>query len=362
MARHDFYNVLGLKRSASPDEIKKAYRSLAMELHPDRRPDDPTATERFQLVKMAYETLSNPDRRIRYDRLGPFYTEDGRPPSPEELGEVLSDVLKGLFRRNRRDEAGEDLKFTLRLRLDEVAEGCSKRISVPRQVQCKPCGGSGADADDGREPCPTCDGSGRSTTQRFLRQSCARCSGRGFVVTKACTLCAGAGRHGTEARIKVKVPAGVATGTQLRLPGKGNEGHGKGSTGKLTVLIQVDEHPFFKRRRGEDLVCELPLSLGEAAMGAEREVPTLNGSTRIKIKAGTQNGELLRLGGKGLPQRGGKKRGDLFFKVLIEIPTGLNSAQKQLLRGFEKGLSKQSQPRREAFEKLLREHASSEDS
>jgi len=148
----------------------------------------------------------------------------------------------------------------------------------------------------------------------------------------------------------------------LRLPGKGNEGHGKGSTGKLTVLIQVDEHPFFKRRRGEDLVCELPLSLGEAAMGAEREVPTLNGSTRIKIRAGTQNGELLRLGGKGLPQRGGKKRGDLFFKVLIEIPTGLNSAQKQLLRGFEKGLSKQSQPRREAFEKLLREHASSEDS
>jgi molecular chaperone DnaJ len=351
----------GLKRSASSEEIKKAYRSLAMDLHPDRRPDDPTATERFQLVKMAYETLSNPDQRIRYDRLGPFYTEDGRPPSPEELGEVLSDVLKGLFRRNRPDEPGEDLKFTLRISLEEVATGCTRLISVPRQVQCKPCSGFGA-TEAGRGSCPACDGSGRSITQRFLRQTCARCKGRGFVVITACALCGGLGRHGTEARIKVKVPKGVATGTQLRLPGKGNEGHGKGGPGKLSVLLQVDEHPFFKRRRGDDLVCDLPLSVGEAAMGAERQVPTLEGRTRIKIKAGTQNGELLRLAGKGLPQRGKKKQGDLFFKVHIEIPTGLSSAQKQTLRTFEKGLSEDSQPGRTAFEKLLKEHPGSEDS
>ena len=185
--------------------------------------------------------------------------------------------------------------------------------------------------------------------------------GRGYLVTEPCTLCGGVGRHGTEARIKVKVPPGVATGTQLRIAGKGNEGHGKGGPGKLTVLIQVDEHPLFKRRRGEDLLCDLPLSIGEATLGSERLVPTLEGSTRIRIQAGTQDGELLRLGGKGLPKRGSKKRGDLFYKVGIEIPTALSSAQKQALRSFEKGLSEASLPGRSAFEKLLREHTSSED-
>ena len=358
MARHDFYNVLGLKRTASQDEIKKAYRGLALELHPDRRPDDPRATERFQLVKNAYEILSNPEQRTRYDRLGPFFTEDGRPPTPDELGEVLSDVLRGLFRRNRRDEPGEDLKFTLRLTLEEISQGCTRRIRVPRQVQCKACQGTGA-PPEGRETCPTCDGSGRSSTQRFLRQSCARCSGLGTIVVEPCTLCSGIGRHGTEANIKVKVPPGVATGTQLRIAGKGNEGHGKGPPGQLTVLIQVDEHVFFKRRRGTDLICELPLSLGEAAMGSERQVPTLDGSTRIKIQAGTQHDELLRLAGKGLTKRGSKKRGDLFYQVKIEVPHKLSSGQKQTLRNFEKTLTETSQPRRSSFEKLLEEHLAS---
>jgi len=185
--------------------------------------------------------------------------------------------------------------------------------------------------------------------------------GRGYVVVEACSLCGGLGRHGTEARIKVKIPSGVATGTQLRIPGKGNEGHGKGAPGKLTVLIQVDDHPLFKRRRGDDLLCDLPLSIGEATLGTERMVPTLEGSTRIRIQAGTQDGELLRLGGKGLPKRGSKKRGDLFYKVGVEIPTSLSSAQKQSLRSFEKGLSDTSLPGRSAFEKLLSEHTASED-
>ena len=361
MARHDFYNVLGLKRTASFDEIKKAYRGLALELHPDRRPDDPRAAERFQQVKAAYETLSNPDQRMRYDRLGPFYTEDGRPPSPEELGEVLSDVLKGLFRRNKEDEPGEDLKFTLRIPLHEVATGSAHLIHVPRQVRCKPCQGTGA-PETGRAPCPTCDGTGRSTTQRILKQSCARCNGRGFVVEQACTLCGGLGRHGTETRIKVKVPPGVATGTQLRISGKGNEGHGRGPTGKLTVLIQVDEHPFFKRRRGEDLVCDLPISITEAALGAEREVPLLQGSTRIRINAGTQDGELLRLSNKGLPKRGSSQRGDLFYRVCVEIPQDLNASQQAALKAFEKNLLEESLPGRNAFETLLGEHKALEDS
>lgn len=360
MARHDFYNVLGLKRTASSNDIKKAYRGLALELHPDRRPDDPRAAERFQQVKSAYETLSNPDQRMRYDRLGPFYTEDGRPPSPEELGEVLSDVLKGLFRRNREDEPGEDLKFTLRIPLQEVATGSTRLIQVPRQIRCKPCQGSGA-LEAGRAPCPSCEGTGRSTTQRILRQSCARCSGRGFIVVEACTLCAGLGRHGTETRIKVKVPPGVATGTQLRISGKGNEGHGRGPAGKLTVLIQVDEHPFFKRRRGDDLVCDLPISIAEAALGAEREVPLLSGSTRIRIQPGTQDGELLRLAKKGLPKRGSKQRGDLFYKVCVEIPIELHADQKKALKQFEADLSPQSLPGRNAFETLLGEHTALEE-
>ncbi|MEC7241759.1 MAG: J domain-containing protein [Myxococcota bacterium] len=361
MARHDFYNVLGLQRTASFDEIKKAYRGLALELHPDRRPDDPRAAERFQQVKAAYETLSNPDQRMRYDRLGPFYTEDGRPPSPEELGEVLSDVLKGLFRRNKENEPGEDLKFTLRIPLHEVATGSTHQIHVPRQVRCKACQGTGA-PEAGRENCPTCDGTGRSTTQRFLKQSCARCNGRGFVVKEACTLCGGLGRHGTETRIRVKVPAGVATGTQLRISGKGNEGHGRGPAGKLTVLVQVDEHPFFKRRRGEDLVCDLPISITEAALGAEREVPLLQGSTRIRIQAGTQDGELLRLTGKGLPKRGSSHRGDLFYRVCVEIPRGLNTSQQATLRAFAKNLPNDALPGRNAFETLLGEHTALEDS
>lgn len=360
MARHDYYNVLGLKRSATGDEIKKAYRSLALEFHPDRRPDDPNAATRFQMVKIAYETLSDPNHRHRYDRLGPFYTETGRPPTPEELGEVLSDVLKGIFGRNRKDQPGEDLKFTLRLSLEEVATGCTQLIRVPRQVQCKPCQGTGAAAKGGRGNCPDCNGAGRSTAQRILRQSCARCEGRGFVLVKACKLCSGHGRHGTEAHIKIKVPEGVATGTQMRLAGQGNEGHGKASPGKLTVLIQVEDHPFFERR-GADLICALPLSVGEAAMGAERKVPTLTGHTRIKIKAGTQTDELLRLANKGLPDTQSNAVGDLYFKVAIEIPTGLSEEQQQLLENFEKGLPAKSQPRREAFEKLLRKHLSTED-
>lgn len=360
MARHDYYNVLGLKRSATGEEIKKAYRSLALELHPDRRPDDPRAATRFQRVKLAYETLSDPEHRHRYDRLGPFYTESGRPPTPDELSEVLSDVVKGLFRRNKKDQPGEDLKFTLELALKDVATGCTQLIRVPRQVQCKPCHGSGADAKSGRAPCPNCDGSGRSTTQRILRQSCSRCEGRGFIVVKACPLCSGHGRHGTEARIKVKVPPGVATGTQLRLAGQGNEGNGKAPAGQLTVFIQLQEHALFERR-GDDLICELPISIADAAMGTERSVPTLSGHTRIKIKAGTQTGELLRLAGAGLPSTQKGVVGDLYFKIAIEIPTRLSKDQEQSLRTFEEGLSAQSQPRRQAFEKLLKEHLISED-
>jgi molecular chaperone DnaJ len=360
LARHDYYNVLGLKRSATGDQIKKAYRTLALELHPDRRPDDPRAATRFQRVKLAYETLSDPEHRHRYDRLGPFYTESGRPPTPEELSEVLSDVVKGLFRRNKKDQPGEDLRFTLDLTLAEVATGCTQLIRVPRQAQCNPCRGSGAHPKDGRTPCLNCDGSGRSTAQRILRQSCSRCEGRGFIVIKACTLCNGQGRHGTEARIQVKIPAGVATGTQLRLAGQGNEGYGKAPAGQLTVLIQVQAHAFFERR-GADLICELPISVGNAAMGTACKVPTLTGHTRIKIKPGSQSGELLRLAGLGLPSASKDPPGDLYFKIAIEIPTDLSEDQQELLKNFEKGLSTRSQPRREAFEKLLNEHLRPED-
>ena len=352
MVRPDYYNVLGIQRDADPHQIKKAYRQLAMQYHPDRNPEDEEATRRFNEVNEAYETLSEPESRNRYDRLGPFYHPSGRPPTPEEVGEVLSEAFGGLFRKRRDTDPGEDLRYTLTVSLEDVSTGASRTIHVPRQVCCRRCGATGADPDGGQKTCESCSGSGRSSTRRLLRQACARCDGQGWVRVKNCKTCDGKGRHGSEDRLKVQVPAGVATGQKLKLRGRGNDSRGTGPAGDLLVVINVENHPLF-RRRGSDIICEVPMTMAELTMGCELQVPTLGGVTTIRIPPGTAPEKVLRLSAKGLPRVSSGDRGDQHIKLIVDIPTELSPAQKEVIRAFSERITPSDHPQRRAFDAMV---------
>ena len=352
--RRDYYNVLGVKRGATPDEIKRAYRQLALLYHPDRNPEDIDSERRFHEVVEAYETLSDPEKRIRYDRLGPFYKPSGAPPTPEEMGEILSDTFGDLFRKRKRGSRGEDLKYTLKVTLEEVASGTERIISVPRQVRCRPCAGSGADPEMGLRACDACEGTGRSKTRRILRSECARCDGLGQIVVKQCEPCDGTGRHGAEERLKVRVPAGVVTGQKLKLQGRGNAPRGQAEAGDLLVIINVSEHAVF-RRRGADLICEVPVTYAEATFGAEVRVPTLKGTTTVRIPQGTATGRLLRLTGRGLPKTERRGKGDLHLKIIVEIPQGLDGEQRKALETFSRLSTPDTHPLRRDFDAFVEE-------
>lgn len=350
MARRDYYNTLGVKKTASQDELKRAYRALALKYHPDRNPEDVDAQRRFQEIAEAWEVLGDPQARATYDRLGPFFKANGQPPTPDELGEYLTDTIGGWFGKRGDNAPGEDIRYTLTVELEEVLTGVEKEVQVPRQCTCTRCGGEGADPDEGRRDCEPCEGTGKATGRRFLRQTCARCDGRGWVTIKKCTRCDGEGRHGSEDALKVKVPAGVATGQKLKVRGKGNDGHGDGTPGDLYVIVNVAEHELFQRR-GPDLLCELPITFIEAALGAQVLIPTLSGSMKIRIPPGTSSGKILRLSGEGLPvpkQR--DKRGDLHMQVGVEIPDALNADQRAALEEFDRRTGPEAHPRRAAFD------------
>ncbi len=298
MPRKDYYNILGVRRDATGEEIKRAFRQLALKYHPDRNPDDIDAAGRFKEATEAYQVLSDLEERTKFDRMGPLYRPDGRPPSPEELHELLSEMVGGLFRRKRSHQEGEDLQTTLTVELEDVATGATRKVIVTRNVRCNRCKTTGADPDGGKQDCDACDGTGKSPTRRVFRQSCARCDGRGFVVVKRCDVCDGKGLHASEDHFKVKVPPGVSTGQKLKLRGRGHEGRTTGSSGDLLVGIAVAEHPLF-RRRGADLVCDLPLTFAEATLGAEITVPVLGARTAIQVPPGTPTGRILRLPGRG---------------------------------------------------------------
>lgn len=353
MARRDYYAVLGVQRNASPDEIKKAFRTLAMQYHPDRNPDDVEAAARFREIVEAWEALGDPEERFRYDRLGPFYRPDGKPPTPDDVSAVVSDVVSSLFRRRPPPEKGEDLRYTLAISLEEAAQGVERTIEVRRQARCNRCKGSGAEPEGGTRVCDTCNGSGRGGG-RLLRTECSRCDGRGYVVVQRCSRCEGEGRLERTEALKVRIPAGVATGQKLKLRERGNvPRRGNGKHGDLYVLIEVAEHPLF-RRRGADLFCEVPITLAQAALGAELEVPTLDGPTTIRLPAGTGAGQVLRLVGRGLPgDRSRGKRGDLHYKVHIEVPVDLSAAQKALLVELDAELGAERYPLRRAFSERL---------
>lgn len=352
MSRRDYYEVLGVARDATPDELKKAFRGLALKYHPDRNPDDPEAELRFREIAEAYGVLSDAEQRMRYDRLGPFFRPDGRPPTPEDVSEMLGAALAGLFKKKKKAGRGDDLRYTLSISLEQVARGTEQDITLVRRCGCPRCGGHGAEPEGGRVDCEACEGSGKSAARRLFRSDCPRCDGTGKRVVKRCKKCGGAGVLDRKETLKVRVPPGVATGQKLKLRGKGNQPKGGGKAGDLYVLVAVDEHPVF-RRRGADLFAEAPLTFAEAALGTELQVPTLDGTTRIRIPAGTPAGKIFRLAGRGLVSGRSRKPGDLHIKVDVEVPTDLDGDQKAALRRLAAALPATDHARRRAFDAAL---------
>lgn len=354
MATRDYYNVLGIPRDASADDVKKAYRGLARRWHPDKNPGDDDADQRFKDLTEAYRTLSDPEKRKRYDRLGPLYREDGRPPRPEDVNEVVTSMFGGLFRRGRAVR-GDDLRYTVSLTLEEVASGVDKSIVVPRKVLCTSCAGVGA-VPEARKECEVCGGTGKAKGTRLFRSSCYHCQGRGFTAEAGCERCHGDGRVGIEDTLVVKVPPGVAAGQKLKLAEKGDAAAGDGPSGDLFVIVSVEDHALF-RRRGEDLLVELPLTFHELTLGADVVVPTLEGSTTIRVPARSEVGKVLRLAGRGLPRIGRSGRGDLHVQVGLELPTDLDELQRQAVEALARSLPREVHPKRAAFDRAVEERA-----
>lgn len=354
MVRRDYYAILGVARNAGMDEIKRAYRTSALKHHPDRNPDDPEAERRFKEVVEAYETLSDPESRKRYDAMGPFYRPDGRPPTPEDVNELLSRTFGGWFKRKPGKGKAEDLRHEVTVSLLEVALGCDRTVDVPRQIRCSRCQGEGGEPGGGWKSCDDCKGTGKVQTPRWFRTACPRCDGSGRVLVRPCERCGGEGRHGTVERIKVKVPRGVGSGQKLRIKDKGDHPRGGGPVGDLVISVVIAPHPLFQRR-GSDLLCDLPLTFVEATGGAEVPVPTLEGGTVIVVPPGTGSGKVLRLAGRGLPRLKGDERGDLHLKVQIEVPVHLTPEQRDALARFAARLDSANHPRRQAWDQARRD-------
>jgi molecular chaperone DnaJ len=340
MASTDYYAILGVERGASDVDLKKAYRQLAMKLHPDRNPGDKSAEERFKQINEAYAILSDPDKRAQYDRFGRV----DLPPGMDfgGFGDLFEDIFEGFFsgggRGSSRTRArrGDDLRYDLEISLEEAALGLETRLQIPRLEPCEPCGGSGVEPGSKRVVCPTCKGRGQLRYQQgFLTvaRTCPQCSGEGQINKNPCKPCEGQGRVPHERMLKVRIPPGAEDGTQLRLTGEGESGSRGGPPGDLYVVVHVKEHQFFTRH-GNDLVCVLPITFPQAALGATVDVPVLDGTAKLEVPTATQNGQLLRLRGKGMPSIHGRGRGDAVYQVVVEVPGKLTSRQRELLEEF----------------------------
>ena len=365
MAKRDYYKVLDVARDASEADIKKAYRRLAMKLHPDRNPDDKNAEEQFKEAKEAYEVLSDAQKRATYDQFGhEGLAQRGAGGGPgfnpgEAFGDIFGDVFGDIFgggRRGGRSQVfrGADLRYELELDLNQAVFGASIEIDVPKLSECETCHGSGAAKGSNPIQCETCHGSGQvRVTQGFfqLQQACPRCRGTGKIIKNPCDTCLGQGRVRRTKKLAVKIPPGVDNGDRIRLSGEGEAGRNGGPPGDLYVEVHVRPHEIFERE-GEHLSCEVPVSFVTAALGGTVVVPTLDGQVSLKIPAETQSGRVFRLRDKGVkPVRGGS-RGDLFCKVMVETPVKLSSEQKELLRKFETSLKADDgrhTPREEGF-------------
>jgi len=344
MAKRDYYEVLGISRDADENEIKKAYRKLAMKYHPDRNAGDTKAEEKFKEAKEAYEILSDVSKRAAYDQYGHagIDTSAAGAGHAQGFGDAFSDIFGDIFgtrggggRTNA--HRGADLRYNLEITLEQAARGSETKIRIPTMAICDTCNGSGAKPGTTPKTCSTCDGHGQVRMQQgffSIQQTCPKCHGSGKMITSPCSACHGAGRIKQHKTLNVKIPVGVDDGDRIRLSGEGEAGINGGPAGDLYVVIQLSSHPVFQRE-GNDLHCEIPISFATAALGGEIEVPTLEGHAKIKISAETQTGKIFRLRGKGIKGVRSNSAGDLLCHVAIETPVNLTARQKELLQELE---------------------------
>ena len=373
MSKRDYYDVLGVAKGASADEIKKAFRTKAKELHPDRNADNPNAESQFKEANEAYDILKDAEKKAAYDRYGHAAFEGGTGASAGQRGgnpfgggggdfqSAFSDVFDDLFgdfmggQRSGggrgRASRGSDLRYNLRISLEDAYQGLSKTINVPTSVVCTACNGSGAEG--GAEPttCPTCSGMGKVRAQQgffTVERTCPTCGGLGQIIKNPCKVCGGSGRVERDRALSVNIPAGVETGTRIRLSGEGEAGMRGGPAGDLYIFIEVAQHDLFERD-GTNLYCRVPVSMGTAALGGSIEVPTIDGGRgRVQIPSGSQSGRQMRLRSKGMPALRGGAAGDMFIELAVETPVNLTARQKELLREFEE-LSEENNPESSSF-------------
>jgi molecular chaperone DnaJ len=362
MSKRDFYDVLGIKKGATPEEIKKAYRVKAKELHPDRNADKPEAEGQFKEANEAYDVLKDPEKKAAYDRYGHAAFEGGMGGGGQRGGyggfggaqggdfnSAFSDVFEDLFGdfmggrggggQRSRAQRGSDLRYNLRVSLEEAFTGVQKSINVPGSTACGSCNGTGAEGGAEPQNCPTCAGMGKVRAQNgffTVERTCPTCNGQGQVIKNPCKACGGAGRIEKDRTLSVNIPAGVETGTRIRLSAEGEAGLRGGPSGDLYIFIEVKEHAIFQRDGGT-LFCRVPVSMSSAALGSDVEVPTIDGGrSRVKIPAGSQSGRQMRLRGKGMPALRGGSAGDMVIELAVETPVNLTTKQKEILREFEK--------------------------
>jgi len=369
--KRDYYEVLEINRDASPDDIKKAYRQMALKFHPDRNPGDEAAPKKFKEAAEAYEVLSDPDKRQRYDRYGHAglngaAVHDFR--SADDIMSAFGDIFGGaifgdLFAERRRGpRPGPDLLMKLEIDLVEAARGATRSIDVNRQDFCSECRGSGARKGTSPTTCNYCGGRGQIVQARGFFQvatTCPACGGEGLRITDPCTNCRGAGRVPTTAHLPVNIPPGVEAGMWLQLRNQGELGDLGAPRGNLRIQVLVKKHPFFERRRN-DLICQVPISFAQAALGAVIEVPMLDGREHIEVPRGTQSGEILRIKGRGMPDLGGRGRGDELVEIFVETPRHMTARQEELLREFAVIEHEQVSPRRKSFFEKLRDYFTEE--
>ncbi len=370
MAKRDYYEVLGLSRNATENEIKRAFRKRAKECHPDRNKGDPTAEQRFKEINEAYEVLKDPEKRAAYDQFGHAAFEGGGFSSGAghgfgaDFGASMSDIFDDLFsefmggprrggRRGARGrQRGDDLRHSLEITLGEAYTGKQVQIRIPTSVTCETCGGSGAKPGTSAGACATCGGHGKvRASQGFftIERTCPSCMGRGEVIKDPCASCNGTGRVRRERTLSVNIPAGVEDGTRIRLAGEGEAGMRGGPPGDLYIFLSIRPHEFFQRD-GADIFCRVPISMTVAALGGQIEVPTVEGGrARVRIPEGTETGKQFRLRGKGMPVLRSKAVGDMYIQVEVETPKNLNRRQRELLKEFEKVSSERTSPESAGF-------------
>jgi molecular chaperone DnaJ len=366
--KRDYYEVLGIVRGTSEEEIKRAYRKLAVKFHPDKNPDNPHAEEKFKELGEAYDVLMDADKRAAYDRFGHAAFEQGGAfrggfHDPFDIfrevfgggggigGGIFETFFSGMAGQGEDRQRGADLRYDMQITLEEAAFGAEKEIEVRKLDVCGKCGGNGAESGSRSVNCPVCGGRGQVISSRGffqISQTCPRCRGVGHIVEKPCRECDGEGRLEEASRVKLKIPAGIADGSRLRSPRNGEAGIRGGPQGDLYVVVHIQEHKIFQRDE-DNLYCEVPIPFSLATLGGEVPVPTLQGKASLKIPAGTQSGQMFKLRDKGVVHVNGRERGDLLVRVMVEVPTRLNAEQRTKLQEFAESCGEENTPLRKSF-------------